>query len=78
MSGRAIFRAPAFGPYVTEERMPGPGVVSDADWDAYLRQTTFLGYHPMGTCAMGPEIRTSAGSTMSESMSIRSAPRAFT
>ncbi len=48
-----IFRAPAFAPFVTAERLPLPEVTSDADWDAYLRQTTFLGYHPIGTCRMG-------------------------
>lgn len=52
---QTIFRAPAFEPYVTCERLPDPSVRSDADWDAYLRETTFLGYHPVGTCAMGPQ-----------------------
>jgi choline dehydrogenase len=37
------------------ERLPGPDCQSDADWAAHLRATTFLGYHPVGTCAMGPE-----------------------
>jgi choline dehydrogenase len=48
-----IFRAPAFAPFVTAERLPLADVTSDADWDAYLRRTTFLGYHPIGTCWMG-------------------------
>lgn len=37
------------------ERMPGPGCESDADWEAHLRASTFLGYHPVGTCAMGSQ-----------------------
>jgi len=48
-----IFRAPAFAPFVTAERLPLPEVTSDADWEAYLRRTTLLGYHPIGTCGMG-------------------------
>jgi choline dehydrogenase len=51
---RDIFRSPAFHGHVKEERLPGPQVESDADWAAYLRQTTFLGYHPSGTVRMGP------------------------
>ena len=37
------------------ERLPGPDVQSDAEWDAYLRRTSFLGYHPVSTCRMGRE-----------------------
>ncbi len=40
---------------VTEERLPGLACQSDADWEDHLRATTFLGYHPVGTCAMGPD-----------------------
>lgn len=39
---------------ITGERLPGPACTSDADWEAHLKATTFLGYHPVGTCAMGP------------------------
>ncbi len=52
---QSIFRAPAFAPFVTRERLPGPQVRSDEEWNDYLRRTTFLGYHPVGTCRMGAE-----------------------
>jgi choline dehydrogenase len=52
---RCIFQQPALTREVIGERLPGRAVQSDADWDAYLRRTTFLGYHPVGTCAMGPD-----------------------
>ncbi len=39
----------------TGERLPGLTCTSDADWEAHLKATTFLGYHPVGTCAMGPQ-----------------------
>ncbi|MCA3256282.1 MAG: GMC family oxidoreductase N-terminal domain-containing protein, partial [Alphaproteobacteria bacterium] len=51
---RTIFEQEALRADVIAERLPGPGVETDAEWDAYLRHTTFLGYHPVGTCAMGP------------------------
>lgn len=57
-AGRFVREIFAQGPLqrdVVGERLPGPDVQSDAEWDAYLRRTTFLGYHPVGTCAMGPE-----------------------
>jgi choline dehydrogenase len=52
---RTIFEQEALKADVIAERLPGPGVETDAEWDAYLRRTTFLGYHPVGTCAMGPD-----------------------
>ena len=52
---RTIFEQAALDADVIAERLPGPGVETDAEWDAYLRRTTFLGYHPVGTCAMGPD-----------------------
>jgi len=52
---RTIFEQAALQADVAAERQPGPGVETDAEWDAYLRRTTFLGYHPVGTCAMGPQ-----------------------
>jgi choline dehydrogenase len=52
---REIFAQPALERDVIGERLPGPAVTTDPDWDAYLRETTFLGYHPCGTAAMGPD-----------------------
>jgi choline dehydrogenase len=39
---------------ILAERLPGPLCQNDEEWEAHLRATTFLGYHPVGTCAMGP------------------------
>jgi choline dehydrogenase len=52
---RRIFEAEALRRDVVAERLPGPGVERDDEWADYLRRTTFLGYHPVGTCAMGPD-----------------------
>lgn len=51
---RTIFAQPPISGDIIGERLPGPQVQSDADWTNHLRATTFLGYHPGGTCAMGP------------------------
>lgn len=52
---RRIFEQPQLASVVTKERLPGAACQTDAQWEAHLRATTFLGYHPVGTCAMGPE-----------------------
>lgn len=51
---REIFKHKPIADDIVGERLPGPAVQDNAEWDAYLRETTFLGYHPAGTCAMGP------------------------
>lgn len=51
---RTIMEQPQIRGAISRERLPGPACQSDADWEAHLRATTFLGYHPVGTCAMGP------------------------
>ena len=51
---RAIFATEAFAPHRVAERMPGPDVERDDEWQAFLRQTAFLGYHPVGTARSGP------------------------
>ncbi len=56
---REVFRSRAFEPYVLRERLPGPDIVSDAEWAQYLRDKSFLGYHPVGTCRMGIDPQTS-------------------
>ena len=50
---RRIFAQPVLQPHLVRERLPGPETDSDEGWAAHLRATTFLGYHPCGTCAMG-------------------------
>ena len=58
---RTIFEQPQISASISGERLPGPTCQSDADWEAHLRATTFLGYHPVGTCAMGPSGVVDAG-----------------
>lgn len=52
---RAIFAAPAFSPYLIDERLPGATVQHRDDWEAFIRDTAFLMYHPAGTCRMGQD-----------------------
>jgi choline dehydrogenase len=50
---RTIMAQAPMQPALVRERLPGPACETDAEWEAHLRATTFLGYHPVGTCAMG-------------------------
>lgn len=52
---RRIFAAAAFDGARLRERLPGPDVRTRDEWVDYLRRTAFLGYHPLGTCRMGPD-----------------------
>jgi choline dehydrogenase len=52
---RTIMEQPQIAGSILAERLPGPLCQSDEEWEAHLRATTFLGYHPVGTCAMGPQ-----------------------
>ena len=50
---RRIVSTDAFLPFLDRELTPGPDVQTDAEVDAFLRQTTQTYYHPVGTCKMG-------------------------
>ncbi len=50
---RELLRASAFAPHVRGEYLPGPAIDDDAGWQEHIRRTSFLGYHPVGTCRMG-------------------------
>ncbi|WP_101067385.1 choline dehydrogenase [Roseovarius salinarum] len=50
---REVFAQEAFAPFVKHEIVPGPGVQSDADLDAVIREHVESAYHPCGTCRMG-------------------------
>jgi choline dehydrogenase-like flavoprotein len=50
---RAAFTSPAFAPYEGREVAPGPQVASDAELEAYIRETGYTVHHPVGTCRMG-------------------------
>ncbi len=51
---RTIMAQAPIAAALSGERLPGPACQSDSEWEAHLRATSFLGYHPVGTCAMGP------------------------
>src|SRR5216683_776457 len=40
-------------PYTTLFRSPGDKIKSDAEIDAWIRNTAITAHHPCGTCAMG-------------------------
>ncbi|HEX7887244.1 MAG TPA: GMC oxidoreductase, partial [Phenylobacterium sp.] len=50
---REVAKQPALQPYVSGEFTPGPAVQTDAEIDAWIRQTAETIYHPVGTCRMG-------------------------
>jgi choline dehydrogenase len=41
--------------YIAAERVPGPGVASDADLLAFARSAGTTVFHPTSTCRMGPD-----------------------
>jgi choline dehydrogenase len=52
---RRLLQSRAFAPYIIEEFLPGSAAQTDAAWLEHVRHTTFLGYHPVGTCRMGAD-----------------------
>ncbi|WP_305097705.1 GMC family oxidoreductase [Croceibacterium aestuarii] len=50
---RRAFATEAFAEYEGVEVAPGPECQSDAQWDAYIRETGYTVHHPVGTCRMG-------------------------
>lgn len=54
---RELLGAPAFEQSRIAERLPGPAVQTREQWVEFLRQTAFLGNHPVGTCRMGGDAR---------------------
>ena len=50
---RDLAHRAALDPYRGPETNPGDHVRTDADVDAWLRQTVITAHHPAGTCAMG-------------------------
>ena len=50
---RTIFNAPSMRRLVIREDTPGDGVRTRAEWDNYVRATSFGGSHPVSTCRMG-------------------------
>ncbi len=52
---RELVSQPAFDEFRGKERHPGPGVNSDQEIEAWVRQTTTTDYHPGCTCRMGTD-----------------------
>jgi choline dehydrogenase len=52
---RQILQSAAFRPYVLQEFLPGPARQDDVALAEHVRRTSFLGYHPVGTCRMGAD-----------------------
>lgn len=50
---REIFAQKAFDPYRGREIQPGPGVNTDEEIDAFIRQKVESAYHPSCSCKMG-------------------------
>ncbi len=51
---RAIMNSVPMQRLVESEMLPGPDVRSDDEWLHYARQYGSTGYHPVGTCKLGP------------------------
>jgi choline dehydrogenase len=56
---REILAQQSLDQFRGEELSPGAAVSSDADIDAWIRQCVETCYHPVGTCRMGLDARTS-------------------
>jgi choline dehydrogenase len=52
-AARRIYHTPPQGDLTGAELLPGEKVQSDDELDAFLRETTYVSMHPVGTCAMG-------------------------
>lgn len=52
---RRAFAAEPFAKYEGVEVAPGPGTQSDAEFDAYIRETGYTVHHPVGSCRMGSD-----------------------
>ncbi len=50
---REIFSQAAFAPFVKHEIMPGTGLQTDAELDAFIRDHAESAFHPCGTARMG-------------------------
>jgi choline oxidase len=50
---RELAATPALATFIRREVLPGPDVIHDDDWLAYIRAGAETVYHPSGTCRMG-------------------------
>lgn len=52
---RSLTDAPALADIIEEELKPGPGIQSDEDLLADIRERAGTVFHPVSTCRMGPD-----------------------
>ncbi|MDJ0929452.1 MAG: GMC family oxidoreductase N-terminal domain-containing protein, partial [Gammaproteobacteria bacterium] len=52
---REMCRTAPLANYFVDEGLPGDAVQTDADWEAYLRESSILMYHACGSCKMGSD-----------------------
>jgi len=50
---RAVMNSEPIAHHVISEALPGDAVQTDAEWEAFLRNSSWGAQHPMGTCKMG-------------------------
>lgn len=48
-----VFRTEPLASHVVGDNFPAPTPRNDAQWEALIRETAGIGYHPAGTCRMG-------------------------
>ena len=68
-AAREVFAQPALRRFHKAEIVPGPGVRSDAEIDAWIRATAVTAHHPSGTCRMGID----AGAVLDPELRVRGA-----
>ena len=52
---RRLTQTAPLAQFVSEETLPGPGIVTDDDWMAHARATGSTTYHPIGSCKLGTD-----------------------
>lgn len=52
-----ILHAPSFAKHMTGRIAPAERPRDDGEWEARIRNTSGIGYHPVGTCRMGGDDR---------------------
>ena len=52
---RELAAQPELAGFISEEYLPGSATMTDDQWVEHVRGLTESLYHPVGTCAMGPD-----------------------